>query len=123
MIPNRTTFIIEEPEQNLYPFTQVALVDAIIKLCSNGRMHGCTITTHSPFVLNYLNVLIARYYKQISDVVQLNPSELSVFGTNDGRLSDLMQLNTKTGEYSVNAEDLVEAMRYMYTEYRQMKEM
>lgn len=123
LIPNRTTFIIEEPEQNLYPFTQVALVDAIIKLCSNGRMHGCTITTHSPFVLNYLNVLIARYYKQISDVVQLNPSELSVFGTNDGRLSDLMQLNTKTGEYSVNAEDLVEAMRYMYTEYRQMKEM
>ena len=123
LIPNRTTFIIEEPEQNLYPFTQVALVDAIIKLCSNGRMHGCTITTHSPFVLNYLNVLIARYYKQISDVVRLNPSELSVFGTNDGRLSDLMQLNTKTGEYSVNAEDLVEAMRYMYTEYRQMKEM
>ena len=123
MIPNRTTFIIEEPEQNLYPFTQVALIEAVIKLCSNGRKHGCTITTHSPFVLNYLNVLIARYYKNVADAVKLDPMELGVFGTNDGRLSDLMQYNPKTGENSVNAEDLVEAMRDMYTQYRQIREM
>lgn len=123
LIPNRTTFIIEEPEQNLYPFTQVALIEAVIKLCSNGRKHGCTITTHSPFVLNYLNVLIARYYKNVADAVKLDPMELGVFGTNDGRLSDLMQYNPKTGENSVNAEDLVEAMRDMYTQYRQIREM
>lgn len=123
LIPNRTTFIIEEPEQNLYPFTQVALIEAIVKLCSNGRKHGCTITTHSPFVLNYLNVLIVRYYKNVADSVKLDPMELGVFGTNDGRLSDLMQYNPKTGENSVNAEDLVEAMRDMYTQYRQIREM
>lgn len=121
MIPNRTTFIIEEPEQNLYPFTQVALIECIVKLCCNGRDHGYTITTHSPFVLNYLNVLIARYYKNITGVAWLDPMDLGVFGTIDGRLSDLMQKNAKTGEYSVNADDLVEAMRYMYSEYRQMK--
>ena len=121
LIPNRTTFIIEEPEQNLYPFTQVALLETIIKLCSNGRMHGCTITTHSPFVLNYLNVMIARYYKSIEDVVRLNPTELGAFGTQDGRLLNLLQFNSDTEEYSVNADDLVEAMRYMYNEYRQVK--
>lgn len=123
LIPNRTTFIIEEPEQNLYPFSQVALVEAIVSLCSNGRAHGCTVTTHSPFVLNYLNVLIAHYYKHVAGSVQLDPSELCVFGTNDGRLSDLMQKNSKTGEVAVNAEDLVEAMRYMYSEYRRIKEL
>ena len=122
LIPNRTTFIIEEPEQNLYPFTQVALLEAVVRLCSNGRMHGCTITTHSPFVLNYLNVMIARYYKNVEDGVRLNPSELGVFGTQDGRLMNLLQYNTNTEEHSVNTEDLVEAMRYMYNEYRQMKE-
>lgn len=122
LIPNRTTFIIEEPEQNLYPFTQVALLEDIVRLCSNGRAHGCTITTHSPFILNYLNVLITRYYKNVPDTVHLNPSELGVFSTGDGRLTDLMQVNAKTGEISVNADDLVEVMRCMYSEYRQMKE-
>ena len=120
-IPNRTTFIIEEPEQNLYPFTQVALLEAILKLCKNGRSHGCTITTHSPFILNYLNVLIVRHYKQIVEKVGLDPNELSVYATEEGRLLDMMQKNSRTGDYSVNAEDLVEAMRYMYTEYRELK--
>lgn len=121
-IPNRTTFIIEEPEQNLYPFTQVALLEAALMLCcSGGRAHGCTITTHSPFVLNFLNVLIARYYKNVVDKVVLNPDELSVFSTDEGRLTDMMQKNAKTGEYSVNADDLVEAMRAMYQEYRDIK--
>lgn len=121
LIPNRTTFIIEEPEQNLYPFTQVALLESIICLCCTGREHGCTITTHSPFILNYLNVLIARYYKQVPDGISLSPSCLSVYVIGEGRLTSLMQQNALTHEYSINAEDLVEAMRYMYNEYRQVK--
>lgn len=121
--PNRATFIIEEPEQNLYPFTQVALLEAILSLCKNGRAHGCTITTHSPFVLNFLNVLIARSYKNVDGKVVLDPKELGVFSTDEGRLTDMMQMNAKTGEYSVNADDLVEAMRAMYQEYRDIKEM
>lgn len=121
-IPNRTTFIIEEPEQNLYPFTQIALLEATLKLCSSEHKHGCTITTHSPFILNYLNVLIARYYKNVKNKVVLNPEELSVFSTDEGVLTDMMQKNIKTGEYSVKADDLVEAMRAMYQEYRDIKE-
>jgi len=120
--PNRATFIIEEPEQNLYPFTQVALLEVILSLCKNGSEHGCTITTHSPFILNYLNVLIARYYKKVDGKVALNPEELGVFSTDEGRLTDMMQINAKTKEYSVNADDLVEAMRAMYQEYRDIKE-
>ena len=120
-VPIRTSFIIEEPEQNLYPFTQVALLETMLKLCFHDRSHRCTITTHSPFILNYLNVLIERFNKGIFDKVNLNPQELSVFATTDGRLTDLMQVNTKTGAMSVNAEDLVEAMRYMYREYREMR--
>lgn len=121
--PNRTTFIIEEPEQNLYPFTQVALLEAILSLCKNGRAHGCTITTHSPFVLNFLNVLIARSYKKVNGKVAMDPEELGVFSIDEGKLTDMMQMNTKTGEYSVNADDLVEAMRAMYQEYRDIKKL
>lgn len=121
-VPVRTSFIAEEPEQNLYPFTQIALTEAVVNLCSSERKHSCTITTHSPFILNYLNVLIARYYKGVEGKAVLNPQELGVFAIGDGRLTDLMQVNEKTGQMSVNAEDLVEAMRYMYTEYREIKE-
>lgn len=121
-VPVRTSFIIEEKEQNLYPFTQLDLLEYIIARCSNERKHGCTMTTHSPFVLNYLNVLIERYYKRVFDKVNLNPDELCVYGTGDGRIVDLMQMNLNTGERSVNADDLVEAMRFMYREYREMKE-
>lgn len=120
-VPVRTSFIVEEPEQNLYPFTQIDLLEAIVELCSNERGHGCTITTHSPFILNYLNVLIERFNKNIPDQVKLNPEELGVYSVSEGRLTDLMQTNAKTGEKSVNAEDLVEAMRAMYQEYREIK--
>lgn len=120
-VPARTSFIVEEPEQNLYPFTQIDLLEAIVALCSNECGHGCTITTHSPFILNYLNVLIERFNKNIPDQVKLNPEELGVYSVSEGRLTDLMQQNVKTGEKSVNAEDLVEAMRAMYQEYREIK--
>lgn len=120
-VPVRTSFIVEEPEQNLYPFTQIDLLEAIVKLCSDERGHSCTLTTHSPFILNYLNVLIERYYKNIPNLIGLNPEELGVYSVTDGRLSDLIQQNAKTGEKSVNAEDLVEAMRVMYQEYREIK--
>ena len=120
-VPVRTSFVVEEPEQNLYPFTQIDLLEAIVELCSNERGHGCTITTHSPFILNYLNVLIERFNKNIPDQVKLNPEELGVYSVSEGRLTDLMQTNAKTGEKSVNAEDLVEAMRAMYQEYREIK--
>lgn len=121
-VPVRTSFIVEEKEQNLYPFTQLDLLEFIVDCCSNERKHRCTMTTHSPFVLNYLNVLIERFYKHIPEKVCLNPDELCVYGTGEGRVVNLMQVNTKTGELSVNAEDLVEAMRFMHREYREMKE-
>ena len=68
-------------------------------------------------------MLIARFYKGVADKAMLNPTELSVFAVADGRLTDLIQKNERSGEMSVNAEDVVDAMRYMYTEYREMKGM
>lgn len=122
MIPTRTTFIVEEPEQNLYPFTQVALLDKMVSLCSVSHEHGYTITTHSPFVLNYLNVLVMRHYKKVEDKVSINPIDLSIYAMQDGRMVDMMQTNACTGMISVNAEDLIEAIRNMYSEYVELKQ-
>ncbi len=121
MVPNRTTFIVEEPEQNLYPFTQVALLDSLMTLCNSQREHGFTITTHSPFLLNYLNVLVMRHYKGVEGKASVDPENLAVYAMQDGRMVDMMQVNEATGLWSVNAEDLIEAMREMYGEYVELK--
>lgn len=120
-IPARIEFIIEEPEQNLYPFAQVALLEKIVEIASNGRGHGVTITTHSPFILSYINILLLRNERGVAQHPALNPLELNAFAVQDGKIVDLVQVNSVTGKKSVNAEDLVEAMRTMYDEYKGLK--
>ncbi len=123
MIPDRTTFIVEEPEQNLYPCTQVALLEVMMALCSSSLGHGFTVTTHSPYLLNYLNVLVMRSYKNVAGKVKVNPDNLQVYAMQDGRMFDMMQTNTVTGLTSVDAEDLTESIRDMYGEYMELKRM
>lgn len=55
----RTSFVIEEPESNLYPTTQRDLLNFIIKSsCARHTKHKVTITTHSPYIINQLNLLL-----------------------------------------------------------------
>lgn len=58
---------IEEPEQNLYPDSQrnltINLVCALKKAMPKGREDSLLVmTTHSPYILSTLNVLIAEAY-------------------------------------------------------------
>ena len=52
--PHFSNIIIEEPEQNLFPETQVALVYYILKKINKDR-DNLVITTHSPYILYALN--------------------------------------------------------------------
>lgn len=119
-IPKSTSFIIEEPEQNLFPYTQIQLIDYIISLCSNGRDHSITITTHSPYIINALNLHLLRYYKQ-SEYSCINPDDINVFSVQDGLIVNQVMKNHATGYNSVNVDDLSEAMQDMYQEYKELK--
>lgn len=46
-------FVVEEPELNLFPQTQVKLLHQMVRLCKK-----LTITTHSPYLLSAFNNLI-----------------------------------------------------------------
>lgn len=120
-VPRSTSFIVEEPEQNLFPDTQRALVEKMLQMCRGERPHEFTITTHSPYIVNYLNVLLLRHDKNVSDRISLSPDELTVFSVQNGYLTDQMQTNTATGKLSVNANDLSDAMQEMYAEYKELK--
>lgn len=55
---NRTFLIIEEPEQNIYPVTQRALIYHLLNRLQDSS--SLTITTHSPYILYaFDNALVA----------------------------------------------------------------
>jgi predicted ATPase len=55
-IDSNYSFIVEEPELNLFPTTQKGIVNFLIEKCNDHNQ--LIITTHSPYVLSVVNNLI-----------------------------------------------------------------
>lgn len=96
-VPTRTSFIIEEPEQNLFPRTQMDLLFHLLSQLDHGRNHRLVMTTHSPYILYALNnCLLAYLVKDTVDAAAaplaeslqyaVNPAEVSVWSVKDGCL-------------------------------------
>lgn len=113
--PEKSSFIIEEPEQNLYPSTQMDLLDLVVERCNGERKHHCTITTHSPYILNQLNLLVKRFDVGATDCAALNWEEISVWAVKDGEVRDLKVQNA----HLINPEYLSEPLDRIYEEYEQ----
>lgn len=113
--PEKSSFIIEEPEQNLYPSTQMDLLDLVVELCNGEKKHHCTITTHSPYILNQLNLLVKRFDVGVKGLAALNWDELSVWAVEDGEVRDLKVRNA----HLINPEYLSEPLDRIYEEYEQ----
>ncbi len=56
--PHYSSFVIEEPEENLFPSTQYDLIKHIFNMLDNGMDNTLVITTHSPYVMTAVNNLI-----------------------------------------------------------------
>lgn len=69
------TLYIEEPEAHLFPTAQEVIVDAIAYLLNKyeGKLQ-IVVTTHSPYILNKLTLLIKA--KQVSNIVKDNKEKL-----------------------------------------------
>lgn len=95
---------LEEPEQNLFPETQIKL---IYDLLNNGKIHDDSIfiATHSPYILYAVNNAMLAYY--VKDAVQeamkseiscldsaYNPELVSVWQIENGGLAGLNKDNT-----------------------------
>lgn len=92
-----TQFIIEEPEQNLFPKTQVEFLYALLSIINHGHPHRLVLTTHSPYILYALNNCLLAYLvqenidKKETLAVEamrhgLNPKLVSVWQIDDGYL-------------------------------------
>jgi len=87
--------VIEEPELNLFPKTQLSLMYYLVKAIQKNPKDTLVLTTHSPYILYALNNCILSYHvkdklpKEISQKVNvppINPQTVSVWSVNDGKI-------------------------------------
>jgi len=50
--------IVEEPEQNLFPSSQWEILKQLLEFNNSREMNQLVITTHSPYIINYLSLVI-----------------------------------------------------------------
>lgn len=81
LTPKSISFILEEPEQNLFPHTQVDLFNDIINLCNSEHSSSVFITTHSPYLLAAANILLFMGKMQEFGVEMEILKELTGFNT------------------------------------------
>lgn len=118
--PNkRVNLFIEEPELCLYPENQIKLVDFLVDRAFYSKTGDydvtLTMSTHSPFVVNYLNVLMLRGNSGLLG------DNLSVYRVYEGNIQDLMMYDEQGNIKAVDTRDLSEAMSTIYQEYTQLK--
>jgi len=79
---------IEEPELSLYPTAQCELMDFIVKEAfeekAADREMGVILATHSPYIVNYLNLLIRRHGKNGAKGVSIAHGDVEVYEIVEG---------------------------------------
>ena len=116
---HKTCFVLEEPEQNLYPLTQREFLNFIVSCCNGQRKHNLSVTTHSPYIINQLNLLIKAHDKNIKiDGASIPFNDLNVYAVQDGTIRDLKVKNE--GIHLIDTERLSEDINNIYETYSQL---
>lgn len=95
------TFIIEEPEMNLFPKAQKKLVEFFIESMNNFN-HQFLLPTHSPYILSSLNNLMYAYKvanefnakEEVQQIINenywVNPNNVEVYFLENGEARSLI---------------------------------
>ena len=94
---------LEEPEENLFPETQVDLVNWIVRMQNTNKQHSLFVATHSPYIMSAFNNLV-----QLGEVINEHPEKaapisrilpadcavefdhLSAYSLTDGHVDDIL---------------------------------
>ena len=119
---------IEEPELSLDPKTQCLFINDLIreafyrgdnKRPADGRQLGLMFATHSPYILNHLNVLLKASYneKAREHYPYINPDEIAVYRLHDGEVHSLVEDDEETGERIIDTYKFSETMEWILDKY------
>ena len=121
-MPRYVHIHIEEPELSLDPTSQIRLLNEIVRLAfgckPDDREIGLVLATHSPYLINLLNLLMKAYDCSSSvDGASLNYDNLSVYQVVSGGVADLKIKNI----HYINTDRLSEDINYIYDTYNELK--
>ena len=132
------SFVIEEPEQNLFPENQREILNFIASRMSGEVNRQTILTTHSPYMLSCLNVLMLAHKLHGEESVRaevekivpyqstVNPNDVAVYSLDpDNEEYCKSLISEKTGLVSVNELDSVSEVigddfDRLYNLYRQV---
>ncbi|MBO4602844.1 MAG: AAA family ATPase [Salinivirgaceae bacterium] len=116
----RVNLFIEEPELSLYPDNQLKLMDFLVDRTIHSKTGKyditLTISSHSPYIVNYLNVLLLKKEGGI------DRNNIAVYRVYDGTIQDLMLRNDRNQIVSVDTRDLSESMKEIYQQYMDLNQ-
>ena len=115
-LPKIVDIHIEEPELSLFPNAQCKLIEELVLTSTHAkddRIVTMMIATHSPYILNYLNIILNQKKDRSAKLI---PDELAVYRVYDGNLQNLVGRDDK-GRDIVDTYDLAEMMSAIYNEF------
>lgn len=115
---------VEEPELSLDPDSQILLQSNLIEIlfhqASPDRMCKLMYATHSPYLANHINLLMAQWEQNPQH--GLNPEDVEVYLTdNDGSLRSVM-VNDEQGRRVVDSEFLAREIEDLYSSYYSLRQ-
>lgn len=109
---------IEEPELSLFPDAQCSLIDFIVKEAfekrKSDRELGVMMATHSPYIVNYLNLLMRRNGNDKTEDISVNPDIVEVYDVVEGHA---VPLKTIDGPPLIDTRILADPISRIYSEY------
>ncbi len=111
---------IEEPELSLFPESQKALVDTLIDRCFSGNERNISLmmATHSPYIVNYLNLLIARAEHGIEHSSRIDFDKVDIYEIADGYA---VSLKIKGQDNVFDTRVMSDPISSTYNEYNRIK--
>ena len=110
---------IEEPELSLFPDAQCKLIESIFHTAlhaESDRTLNMMLATHSPYILNYLNIVLNQTKEGRA---KLSNENLAIYGIHDGSTRNLLMKDDK-GRDIVDTLDLTEMMSTIFNEYTEL---
>jgi predicted ATPase len=110
---------IEEPELSLYPDAQCELINDLIAKCflTNVNKIALIFSTHSPYIINNLNLLIkAGDSDELVGGANIKFEKLAVYQVTGGTIEDLIVKNQRL----VNTNPLSDTINEIYDQYSKL---
>lgn len=126
-MPHYVNIHVEEPELSTYPTMQCQLINELVKIIfhvhGDDRHLTLIMATHSPYIVNYLNLLLQASYSENGKATYpyLNPKDVDVYKITNGRIESLMSTDNETSRVVIDTLDLSEPMEQIYDEFSNLE--